>query len=395
MSRVNLAIIGSGLVGTSLALALQAGAESRGWQILLIDQFTPGSIYQPCYDARSSALSFGVRQIYQSLGVWLNISRRAEPIKKIHVSDRGWFSTIFLSAAEEGVPAFGYVVENAWLGQCLWQGLNKEVVSWRYQMKVTRMEPLPHGYCLTLNDGTVLKCDLAVLADGGRSNLREQLGIRVKTRLYNQSSLIANITPDKAHNGEAFERFTHKGPIALLPMPDNRCMLVWTRKDIDAKRLLGLDKRSFLSELQSFFGYRLGMLKQVGTRHLYPLTLVKAEEQVRSHLVILGDAAHSLHPIAGQGFNLSMRDVSTLAEVLLAGPAVPGDLATLQNYCERQYLDQKLTVGFSNQVTRLFGSAQPLVVLSRNIGLLSLNLLPQVKHWFASHAMGMGTRPDM
>eukprot|EP00659_Diplonema_papillatum_P009895 gene9895-15306_t len=151
---------------------------------------------------------------------------------------------------EEGVPALGYVVENAWLGQCLWQGLDKDVVSWRCPAEVTRMEPLADGYRLTLNDETVLECDLAVLADGGRSGLREQLGIGVKKRPYNQSALIANITPSEAHNGEAFERFTDEGPMALLPLPDNRCALVWTRVGMDAKRLADLDERSFLSELQ-------------------------------------------------------------------------------------------------------------------------------------------------
>ena len=388
MSRVNLAIIGGGLVGASLALALQAGAKARGWKILMIEPFAPGDSYQPSYDARSSALSYGAKQIYQRLGLWQDIARRAEPIKQIHVSDRGRFSTARLSALEEGVPALGYVVENAWLGQCLWQGLDKDVVSWRCPAEVTRMEPLPDGYRLTLNDETVLECDLAVLADGGRSGLREQLGIGVKTRPYNQSALIANITPSEAHNGEAFERFTDDGPMALLPLPDNRCALVWTRIGMDAQRLANLDERSFLSELQGVFGYRLGTLKQVGARHLYPLTLVEAEEQVRSHLAILGNAAHSLHPIAGQGFNLSLRDAQALAEALLAGPQVPGDLATLQGYRERQRLDQKLTVGFSDQVTRLFGSAQPLVALGRNMGLLGLDLLPPAKRWFARQAMG-------
>ena len=395
MSRVNLAIIGGGLVGASLALALQAGAKARGWTIVLIETFVRSDSYQHSYDVRSSALSYGTRQIYQRLGMWQAISRRAEPIKQIHVSDRGRFPTARLSAMEEGVPALGSVVENSWLGECLWQGLDKNVVSWRCPAEVKRMDPLPDGYRLTLNDDSALECDLAVLADGGRSGLREQLGIGVKTRTYNQSALIANITTSESHNGEAFERFTDEGPMALLPLPDNRCALVWTRMGMDAQRIADLDERIFLSELQGVFGYRLGTLKQVGARHLYPLSMVEAEEQVRSHLEILGNAAHSLHPIAGQGFNLSLRDASALAEVLLDGPAVPGDLATLQLYRERQRLDQKLTIGFSDQVTRLFGSSQPLVAVGRNMGLLGLDLLPPAKRWFARQAMGLGTRPDM
>ena len=250
MSRVDLAIIGGGLVGASLAMALQAGAKARGWRILLIEQFAPGDSYQPSYDARSSALSFGTRQIYERLGLWQAISRRAEPIRQIHVSDRGRFGSTRLNALEEGVPALGYVVENAWLGQCLWQGLDQQVVSWRCPAEVTAMQATDGGYRLTLNDDTTVQCDLAVLADGGRSALREQLGINLHETRYDQNALIANITPGEAHLGQAFERFTDEGPMALLPLPDNRCALVWTRRPADTQRLLGLSDQAFLSELK-------------------------------------------------------------------------------------------------------------------------------------------------
>ncbi len=395
MSRFNLAIIGGGLVGASLALALQAGAKARGWKIVLIEPFAPGDSYQPSYDARSSALSFGARRIYERLGLWQQITRRAEPILQIQVSDRGRFGATRLAAMEEGVPALGYVVENAWLGQCLWAGLDREVVTWRVPAEVRHMQALADGYRLTLNDETELECDLAVLADGGRSSLREQLGIGVRERFYDQSALIANITPSEAHCGQAFERFTDDGPMALLPLPENRCALVWTRKGNDTQRLAALDDRSFLSELQNVFGYRLGTLRQVGTRHVYPLSLVEAEEQVRSHLVVLGNAAHSLHPIAGQGFNLSLRDADALAEALLESDKSPGDLTTLLAYRERQRLDQQMTVGFSDKVTRLFGSTQPVITAGRNLGLLGLDLLPPAKRWFARQAMGLGTRSDV
>lgn len=397
MSRAHIAIIGGGLVGASLALALQAGAKARGWSIVLIEPFAPGDTYQPSYDARSTALSYGTQQIYQRLGIWSQVTARAEPILHIHVSDRGRFAAARLSAQEEGVPALGYVAENAWLGHCLWQALDPEVVTWRCPAEVVAMQAIQtaegrSGYRLTLNDETLLDCDLAVLADGGRSSLREQLGITVKNTAYQQSALIANISISKPHGGLAFERFTDEGPVALLPLSDNRSALIWTRPGDDAQRLLALDDRSFLAELQSLFGYRLGALRQVGARHVYPLSLVEAQEQVRANLVVLGNAAHSLHPIAGQGYNLALRDTEALAEALLAGPDVPGDFATLQQYLARQQLDQSLTVGFSDRVTRLFSTAEPLLATGRNLGLLGLDLLPPAKRWFARQAMGIGTR---
>lgn len=388
----SLAIIGGGLVGASLALALQEGVRERGWRIHLIEPFEPGHEYQPSYDARSTALSYGTRLIYQRLGLWDRIAERAEPILRIHVSERGRFGAARLDARNEAVEALGYVVENAWIGHCLWQALDDEVVVRHCPAEVERLEPGTAGYRLSFTDGQRLECALTVLADGGRSSLREQLGIQVARRPYGQIALIANITPGKPHGGLAFERFTEDGPMALLPLQDHRCALVWTRSPADATRLAQAHESVFLAELQDAFGYRLGALQQVGARHLYPLTLIEAEEQVRSGLVVLGNAAHSLHPIAGQGYNLSLRDVDALSAALLRSEAPLGDLALLQEYARRQRFDQRLTVGFSDQVTRLFGDSGRLVATGRNLGLLGLDLAPVAKRWFARQAMGLGTR---
>lgn len=391
MTHADIAIIGGGLVGASLALALQPLARERGWKITLVEPFAPGNGYQPSYDARSSALSYGTRLIYEHLGVWEAIARHAEPIRNIHVSDRGRFGATTLEAAEAGVPALGYVVENAWLGQCLWAALDPERVSWRCPAEVTGLRAEPNGYRLTLADETQFTCSLAVLADGGRSGLRDQLGVEVKVREYDQTALIANVSFNQPHNGQAFERFTDDGPLALLPLPDNRCALVWTRKPADAKRLQALPDAAFLAQLQQSFGYRLGTLTQVGARSLYPLALAEAREQVRRNLVVLGNAAHSLHPIAGQGFNLSLRDVQALAQALVGSDAPPGELAALQGYLAAQQRDQQWTIGFSDQVTRLFSQPGRWVAHGRNLGLLGLDLLPPARQWFARQAMGMGT----
>lgn len=387
-----LAIVGGGLVGASLALALQQGAKARGWNIALIEPFEPGSEYQPSYDARSTALSYGTRLIYQRLGVWERIAERAEPITQIHVSDRGRAGATRLDASDQQVPALGYVVENAWIGHCLWQALDDEVVTRHCPAEVEQMQAVAAGYRLTLTTGQVLDCDLAVLADGGRSALREQLGIAIKTTPYDQSALIANVTPGKPHGGQAFERFTDDGPMALLPLQDNRCALVWTRPEEGAARLAALPEAAFLDELQQAFGYRLGGFQQVGARHLYPLMLIEAEEQVRSGLVVLGNAAHSLHPIAGQGYNLSLRDTEALAAALLSSSAKLGDIGVLHAYHRQQRTDQWLTVGFSDRLTRLFAGSALLSVAGRNLGLLGLDLLPPAKAWFARQAMGLGVR---
>lgn len=393
MEQTDIAIIGGGLVGASLAVALQKGAKERGWQIRLIEPFSPGDAYQPSYDARSSALAFGTRQIYERMGLWTEIEKQAAPILNIHISERGCSAVAHLRAQDEGVPALGYVVDNAWIGHCLWQALDFEVVKVECPTRVQQLEPTSEGgYRLHLGDGRQLSCRLAVLADGGRSPLREQLGIHVRARHYGQTALIANVTPSKPHDGLAFERFTSEGPMALLPLPENRCALVWTRPEDDALRLAALDEASFLSELHAAFGDYLGRFVQVGTRHAYPLALKETEEQVRTGLVVLGNAAHSLHPIAGQGYNLSLRDAVTLAETLLHSQDELGHLATLRRYQERQQLDQCLTIGFSDQLVRLFGHASPWVRMGRSLGLMALERLSPLKQSFARQAMGLGVR---
>ena len=393
MQRPDIAIIGGGLVGASLALALQAGAKARGWRILLVEPFAPGDTYQPSYDARSSALSYGSRLIYQRLGVWDALTEHAEAIREIQVSDQGRFGVTQLLARDENLPALGYVVENAWIGQVLWQALDREVVEWRCPAEVRTLTAVADGYRLELEDGDILECGLAVLADGGRSALRESLGIEVRRTVYEQTALIANVSTNLGHGGRAFERFTPHGPLALLPLPGQRSALVWTQPDGEALRLQQAPAAVFLAELQQAVGYRLGSFTQVGTRHAYPLTLLEANEQVRPHLVVLGNAAHSLHPIAGQGFNLSLRDVDSLAECLLESAAAPGDFATLQDYLQRQRLDQQLTIGFSDRITRLFSNSRPWLSAGRNLGLVGLELCPPAKSAFARQAMGLGTRP--
>lgn len=392
-----ISIVGGGMVGASLALALQDCARKAGWKIRLIEAYPPNreGFKQPSYDARSTALSQGSRKIYERLGIWPSLSQRIEPIKQIHVSDRGNPGSARINAAQERVPALGYVVENAWLGEVLIGALDHEVVEWIAPGRVTRAIPQADGYEIEVDSPTgeqKLHTHLLVIADGGRSSLLAQLGVHRDVSPYGQVALIANITSAEGHAQVAYERFTDSGPLALLPMSGNRSALVWTLPNDQSAEVASLPDEAFLQRLQGAFGYHMGALLKVGERSCYPLSLIKAEEQVRSHLVILGNAAHSLHPIAGQGFNLSLRDTLALANTLIQAQQAhqsPGDLGVLMGYVERQRGDQLMTVAFSDRLTRLFSNRQPLLAAGRNLGLLGLDILPPAKRLFARQAMGL------
>jgi len=390
VKNCDIAIIGGGLVGASLALAVQYFFAGRCPRMTLIEPFAPDTDHQPSFDARCTVLSFGSRLIYQTLGLWPKLCERAQPVEHIEVSSQGSFGRTSLAAAQEKVPALGYVVENAWLGHCLWQALENSVFVQRLcPAQVVRMQAHGKGFYLHVNDGQVVDTPLAVLADGGRSGLREQLGIAQSSRDYRQSAIIASLSASMPHQNRAFERFGKTGPLALLPLAKNRLALVWSRRTEDAEHLLQLAPDDFLNELQDTFGWGLGSFSALGRRHAYPLELALAGEQVRPHLVLLGNAAHRLHPIAGQGYNLSLRDAFTLAETLAHSQEAPGSLATLQRFARRQRLDQQLTVTLSDRLPPLFASQQPLLRALYGPGLLALDLAPTLKSAFARQTMGL------
>ncbi|GGE51664.1 2-octaprenyl-6-methoxyphenyl hydroxylase [Halopseudomonas oceani] len=394
MSR-QISIVGGGMVGASLALALQPHTTRCGWRINLIEAQPPADGHaQPSFDARSTALSHGSRLLFEQLGIWHELAGRVEPIRQIHVSDRGHPGVTRLSAEKERVPALGYVVENAVLGQVLLAALDPAVVRWQAPARVVRAEPARSGWLMQVEEhGQVHEqaTDLLVVADGGRSGLLEQLGIHRQVRPYGQTAIIANITSSQGHDGVAYERFTRSGPLALLPMSGGRSALVWTQPEAQADEVMACSDAAFLEALQDAFGFRMGALKRVGQRHAYPLSLIEAEEQVRSGLVVLGNAAHSLHPIAGQGFNLSLRDAVALADTLIGADAnqSPGDLALLNRYFSSQRQDQQQTIAFSDWLTRLFSNRRPVLAAGRNLGLLGMDIVAPLKSVFARQAMGL------
>ena len=402
----DIVIAGGGMVGISLALQL-AQVMPQDTSICLVEGFAFPQIsangkpsYHPSFDARSTALSYSTRLIYEQMQVWDELQQWLCAIDSIHVSNRGRFGSTLLQAGDYGWPALGYVVENAWLGNTLIQALYRQGrVEVRSPAKVLGASASEGGVSLRLEcaGDSTLQAGLLLVADGANSGLREELGVAVEEKSYRQHALIANIATAQPHQGCAYERFTDEGPLALLPLlpgpgGEHRSALVWTLPPEQATQLQACSEQAFLQQLQERFGYRLGRLLQVGERHSYALALLQSTEQVRQGVVVMGNAAHALHPVAGQGYNLAMRDVAELAAALAQGAREgkpPGDLAVLQGYQQRQLPDQGRTIGFSDQVPSLFMRSDPVLGLARDMALAGLDILPPLKREFVRYAAGV------
>jgi 2-octaprenyl-6-methoxyphenol hydroxylase len=401
-------IAGGGMVGISAALSLhrQLGPECR---ILLVEGFPLPTAdpdfqsgYSPSFDARSTALSYSSCLIFQELQLWDALVQRASVIEQIHVSEQGRFGSTLMQADDYDWPALGYVVENAWLGNVLVQALHRTNIQTLSPARVLTASAEAEQVCVSLENSESVSAQLLLVADGANSALRESLGVDVLQQDYAQHALIANIGHALPHRACAFERFTPQGPLAMLPMLANeadgeRSALVWSLPQEQAQTLLHCTEEQFLEALQQRFGYRLGRLQRVGERHAYPLALTAAREQVRSGVVILGNAAHSLHPVAGQGFNLALRDVARLGAVLAEArrQGKPlGDLSVLQLYMQQQTGDQERTTQFSDRLPGLFMQRDPALALLRDIGLMALDLSPALKREFVRHTAGVAASAE-
>lgn len=389
----DLVIVGGGLVGASLAIAL----SGRGLRMALVEAAVPSADTQPNYDDRALALAYGTRRIFEGLGLWSLIAPQAGPIEKIHVSERGQFGVTRLDCAEERVPALGYVITARELGRILLAQLptlsDLDIIA---PAQVTAVRVGDNDARLTMRTDVggerTLSARLVVAADGVKSFVRESLQFPVRRWEYGQSAVVANITPEKDHHHVAYERFTHSGPVALLPMQDERCALVWTVSDDELAEVLALDDAHFIAAFQQRFGQRLGRFTRVGARHSYPLTMVRATESIQPRVAVIGNAAHTLHPIAGQGFNLGLRDVAALADVLadaMAAGADIGDMAILKQYQQWRGRDQQLVSLATDGLARLFANPLAPLRLGRTLGLLALDLVPGARHGLARAAMGL------
>jgi 2-octaprenyl-6-methoxyphenol hydroxylase len=410
-------VAGGGMVGGSFALLLARLSADRPLRVLVVDankDILAGDSQRrdADFDARSTAVSWGSRLIYETAGLWPALAEHATPIVDIHVSDRGHFGAARLHAGDLAVPALGYVLENRDLGNVINHALADAAgVEYMAPASVLQVTPRPSGVALTISAADCVhevQVGLLVLADGGRSGLCEQLGIVQQQKHYGQQALICNIAFEKFHQGKAFERFTDTGPLAVLPLSDHarehRGALVWTLPEHQAREVTDLPEAAFCEALQQRFGRRLGRIRRAGARSLYPLSLTLAQEQIRPGIVLLGNAAHTLHPVAGQGLNLALRDARTLAELLVHAPRMSGHEATgpeepafasyalLQKFLDAQFADQQRTVAFSDLTTRLFSNNNPWLAAGRNLGLLGMDLSPPLKNWFTRQAMGMADR---
>ncbi|MEN8216852.1 MAG: 2-octaprenyl-6-methoxyphenyl hydroxylase [Pseudomonadota bacterium] len=386
-------IVGGGLVGASLASAL----EATQLKIAIIEAapwFTKRC--PPSYDDRIIALSYASHRIFSGIGLWDKIAPEATPIKHIHVSDQGQFGFTRLNNKDLGV--LGYVVSARHLGQTLNEVLTPssvDILAPAQLLQISQHDKAVDVQIILDKQVETLQTRLLVAADGGNSKVRQQLGISTTETDYGQTAVIANVTVEYPHQNIAYERFTPSGPLAMLPLAGNDCSLVWTCARSQVDEVMALDDQSFLKALQAKFGWRLGGLLRVGQRHAYPLRLSRIQQHTRGRVVIIGNAAHTLHPVAGQGFNLGLRDVASLGEAIVEGAGDDvGSQAVLQRYMAWQLPDQQRISTITDSLVRVFSNRFPPLVVARNLGLLVTDALPFLKKQFVRQLAGLNGHPS-
>jgi len=392
-------IIGGGMVGASLACAL----HQQPLRIGVVEAVPLSATSQPSFDDRVIALAYGSRRIFDGIGIWTSLREHATPIRNIHVSDRGRFGCTRIDCRDEGVPALGYVLKNRDIGHALSGRIAGSTnISLFCPAQMQSLNVDEGGATVMIeSDGQPLslRTRLVVGADGGQSRVRELAGIGIQRRDYGQAAITTNVDMEKRHNHVAYERFTDSGPLAFLPMQDHQCSVVWTVRLENIEKLQALSDGDFRDRLQRRFGYRLGRIEQVGRRIAFPLQLVRATESVRPRIALVGNAAHTLHPVAGQGFNLGLRDVAVMAEVVVDANLRhqdPGSGPVLSGYSERRRRDHREVIFLTDSLVRIFSNSLTPVALARDAGMMAIEHIPFLKHLLARQTMGIkGRQPKL
>jgi 2-octaprenyl-6-methoxyphenol hydroxylase len=385
----DLLIVGGGLAGNCLALAL----KNSGLKIAIIEAQEREILQSAVIGDRALALAAGTVDALKNLNLWQGIEHAATPISQIHISDKGHFGKTRLCAKKENVEALGYVITARDLETHIANQVeDAENVTIYCPARLVGLMADENAIFVSLKQGEQslnFRAKLVVGADGGQSSVRQLLGIEQHFSDYAQTALVTTISTAKAHENVAYERFTSSGPLALLPMNSKHCAVVWTRKTDEAQALMLGNEADFMQQLQDCFGWRLGELKLSAPRRAFPLSLIRAETMISQRAIIIGNAAHQLHPVAGQGFNLGLRDVVVLAQMLQNQTDDIGESEFLNRFSQARQRDQSRTITFTDTVVKIFSNEWLALAVARNTGLAILDILPFAKNVLARHAMGL------
>ncbi|MGV8947887.1 MAG: UbiH/UbiF/VisC/COQ6 family ubiquinone biosynthesis hydroxylase [Candidatus Paracaedibacter sp.] len=393
--KFDVVIIGGGLVGGTLAVAL----AQQNFKVAVIDRESPEELLKPDLDGRTTAVSYGSKLIFDQLGIWDKVEHAAEPILDIRVFERDSPWAIYYNHQDVGNVPMGYIVENRVLRQGIFQRAVElsAHLTWMAPASVAHTERNLESIIVELDDGNTLKASLLIGAEGRLSPTRDEAGIKTFRWSYEKMALIAHVTHEKPHQGSAWEVFQPQGPFAILPLKtcpttgSYRSGIVWTGSPSGINQLLSLDDEMISAELQELFPY-FGTIRVSGKRWSYPLSAMVARGTIDHRLAIVGDAAHTIHPVAGQGVNLGWRDAQTLAEVLGKAKGLGLDIGAksiLQNYQRRRRVDTASILAMSDGMVRLFSNKSSMLSFLRNTGLGIVNQIPPLKRRLMRHAMGI------
>ena len=386
--RTDILIAGGGLVGLTLALAL----GRNGLGVIVVDPAPAETTLAPTFDGRSSALAYASCKLLDAIGVWSRLAPDAEPIRQIRVSDGEVPLYLHFDYADVGDEPLGHMVENRHLRHALYRAVSKVPgITLLAPEKIRNVERDEGGVRATLESGRRVTARLVAGAEGRRSPSREDAGIRTYEWTYRQSGIVATVEHERPHHGIAHERFLPSGPFAILPLRGNRSSIVWTERTRLVPTIMTLSADAFDSELAKRFGGFLGTVRATGPRWHYPLSLQISERYIDRRLALVGDSAHGIHPIAGQGLNLGLKDVAALAEVVVEAARAGRDIgegSVLERYQRWRRVDTMTLSVVTDGLNRLFSNDIAPVRWARDIGLAAVNGMPPLKHFFIRHARG-------